>query len=284
MPGRRGLQGAFSNDLTALHERLKALKGDEAALNALLDSGLWPRLGELYEKAPPKPLSCLACGHTAMPLRFGVREDVCVFGGGPLKRHECPRCGCVFGPRWYLEAPAHVIEADYRRLYQGYQEADSTEDEVRAFHLLEPRSDGVYLNWGSGDWSRSVPTLRKQGWNVWGYEPYARTETPFTIRDHRQFSEQFDGIFSNNVIEHFFEPAGQFADIRRILKPGGRMVHASPCYDWAFAFTRFHVFFPMGRAPECLASRTRFCVESTVKDANFAATVFGPPRELTSSS
>jgi len=168
---------------------------------------------------------------------------------GRLERLECPECGCVFGPLKYLRTPEALVSADYALLYSFYSEGDSTEEELRAFDLLKPTRDRLYLNWGSGAWSRSVEILRAQGYDVWGYEPNAQTDSPFVVRRREEVSARFDGIFSNNVIEHLFSPLDQFLDFRTLLKPDGRMVHASPCYEWSFAFTRFHVFFPLGEAP-----------------------------------
>lgn len=266
---------ASADELAALRTRLDALEQAHKAASELLIPGLWTTLARLYERSSDnRPLTCLACARTAASDQFGIREDICAFGGGRLKRHECPSCGCVFGPQWYLDTPSEVVDADYRQLYRNYREADSTDDEIRAFHLLEPKPDGVYLNWGSGAWSKSVQTLREHGWEVWGYEPHAETDSPFTVRNRAEISARFDGVFSNNVIEHFFDPAAQFADFRQVLKPGGKMVHASPCYAWACAHTRFHTFFPMGEAPERLAQRTDFALERQVEDGEFRAAVF----------
>ena len=103
--------------------------------------------------------------------------------------------------------------------------------------------------------------LRAEGWDVWGYEPHAPVskeggDHPFVVRTRGEVSALFDGVFSNNVIEHLFDPADAFSDFAANLRPGGRMAHASPCYAYSFAFTRFHVFFPTGDAPARLGART----------------------------
>lgn len=259
----------MSDDLEA---RLAKLEARLDALGGFMHAGFWHLLDRQYATSgPARPPRCLAC-ESAGP--FTTRDDACVFGGGKLERLECPDCGCVFGPLKYLELPQDLINADYRLLYQTYTEGDSTAEEIRAFHAMKPKPGGLYLNWGSGAWSSSVEQLRASGWDVWGYEPHAETSSPFVVKTRAEISAKFDGIFSNNVIEHLIDPAAQFADFREVLKPDGRMAHASPCYDWRYAFTRFHVFFPMGSAPERLAARTGFKVIGREDDGDYRVRVF----------
>jgi SAM-dependent methyltransferase len=256
----------------SLAGRLATLEAKHEALSGLLQPAFWTLLDRVYARlGPENPPRCLACD---APGPFTLRHDQCVFGGGALERLECPDCGCVFGPLKYLELPSQLIEADYKLLYQSYKEGDSTEHELRAFRALDPKPGGLYLNWGSGAWSTSVERLRAEGFDVWGYEPYAQSSGRYIVKSRGEVSAKFDGIFSNNVIEHLIDPAGQFADFSQVLKPGGLMAHASPCYDWRYTFTRFHVFFPMGAAPERLADRTGFRVVGRENDGDYRVRVF----------
>jgi hypothetical protein len=269
--------GQASSDPSALslEERLARLEAREQALREFIVPAYWNLADHVASQTKPaEDPRCLACARRAPRTQYKVRTDTCVFGGGRLERLECANCGCVFGPLRYLDLPPSLIAADYRLLYENYQEGDSTEAELRAFEMLEPRRDGLYLNWGSGGWSRSVDELRARGYDVWGYEPNAASNSPFVVRTRGEVSARFDGIFSNNVIEHLVAPDAQFLDFHQILAPGGRMVHASPCYQWSYAFTRFHVFFPMGAAPEALAARTGFRVSGRAEDGEFIAVVF----------
>lgn len=253
-------------------DRLARLEARVEAVAGLLQPAFWATLDQLYDRLGPQQLPrCLACDGQGP---FGARTDTCIFGGGRLDRFECRDCGCVFGPMKYLDLPEAIVEADYRLLYQSYNEGDSTEQELRAFHALDPKPGGLYLNWGSGAWSASVERLRAEGWDVWGYEPHAETTSPFVVKTRGEVSARFDGVFSNNVIEHLRDPAAQFADFKAVLKPGGRMAHASPCYDWRYAYTRFHVFFPMGTAPERLAARTGYRVTGREDDGDYCVRVF----------
>jgi hypothetical protein len=263
-------------DLASLAQRLEALEKRHAALKGFLAPAYWNLLDQLGERAPAgdRPVACLACAHQALVSTYPVRIDACVFDGGRLERLECPACGCVFGPLKYLTLPQPLVEADYRLLYADYAEADSTDQEVGAFQALEPRRDGLYLNWGSGAWSRSVETLRALGFDVWGYEPNAPIEDSHVVASKAEISARFDGIFSNNVLEHLFDPAAQFAEFHALLKPGGRMAHATPCFDWLYAHSRFHVFFPLAGSIERLAARTGFRLIGAQDEGEFKVRVF----------
>ena len=266
--------------LSALEARLARVEAEARALREWAVPAVWDALDRLDARTPPAPAPCcLACAHAGPRSDFAERVDACLFGGGRLVRLECPSCGCVFGPDKYLDTPAPLVAADYRLLYSHYSEGDSTEAEVRAFHALGPERGGLYLNWGAGAWSGTVDRLRAEGWDVWGYEPHASVQQdgaphPFVVRTRGEVSARFDGIFSNNLIEHLFDPAAAFADFALNLKPGARMAHASPCYAYACAFTRFHVFFPLAEAPARLAGRTGFRLAAAEDDGDFRVRVF----------
>ena len=133
----------------------------------------------------------------------------------------------------------------------------------------------LYLDWGCGGaWSRTISQLRREGWDVWGYEPSAEAPGDFVVNQRSAIGAQFDGIFSNNVIEHFRDPVGQFNDFHQLLKPGGKMAHSSPCYEYSYEFTRFHTLFLLGKSPEILADRTGFQVTDRVKEGEYINLVF----------
>lgn len=258
------------------HRRLSALENRLEKLQNFVVPMLWSSIDELHQRtrAPTDRLECLACGEGFPRSASTARVDECMFGGGRLERYECPSCGCVFGPEAYLAMTPALIAADMSLLYSTYSEADSTENEVRAFHMLEPREGGRYLNWGAGAWSRSVEVLRAQGFDVHGYEPHVSAGSSHVAARVDDLGGAFDGIFSNNVLEHLTDPAGQFRQFKALLKPGGRMAHATPCYEWLYAYTRFHVFFPLGDSIEALARRTGFRVIGSVRDGPFDARLF----------
>jgi hypothetical protein len=237
---------------------------------------LWNALDKKYEPVlAAAELACIVCGHADRRTGFTLHRDTCIFGGGALERYECPSCDCIFGPKKYLDLPEAAVDADYRFLYSYYSEADSTPNEVRTFNSLKPQKGALYLDWGCGGvWSKTVSTLRKDGFDVWGYEPSAETSENYVVRFRGEISARFDGIFSNNVIEHFRDPVAVFRDFHGLLKEGGVMAHSSPCYEKNYTFTRFHSLFLIGRSPEILAERTGFSVIDRVQDGEYINVVF----------
>lgn len=217
--------------MTAIEHRIARLERQLALTNEYLVSGLWSALDAAHGfSIHTRPISCIVCGHTDRRSGFEVKTDRCMFGGGELERYVCPSCDCIFGPLKYLDLDEVFVDLDYRMLYSGYQESDSSNNETRTFRSLLPQHYGPYLNWGCGGaWSPTVATLRTEGWDVWGYEPSAETSGEFIAHSRDAISARFLGIFSNNVIEHFRKPIEQFREFHERLLPDGKMAHSSPC-------------------------------------------------------
>ena len=104
--------------------------------------------------------------------------------------------------------------------------------------------------------------------------PYGRRGSEFVVNKRSALSARFDAIFSNNVIEHFRDPVAQFREFHGLLQDGGRMAHSSPCYEYAYPFTRFHTLLLVGKSADVLAARTGFAVVDRVKDGEYINVVF----------
>ena len=231
----------------------------------------WKALDVAYEAIlPHRPIRCIVCDHTDARSGFEILVDQCVFQGGRLERYRCPRCECIFGPMKYLDLDEAFVSRDYKVLYARYSEGDSTESEIRTFRSLQPKPGATYLDWGSGGpWSRTVAQLRGEGWQVVAYEPSAEGAGDHVLSRKEVLASRFDGIFSNNVIEHFRDPVAQFRQFHALLNAGGLMAHSSPCYDYAVAFTRFHSVFLTGRSLAVLAERTGFSIVNSTRDGDY---------------
>jgi len=225
-----------------------------------LDAARWNTLDRLEAHAPPPPtLVCPICGQNGPLASFALRVATCQFGGGRLVRYTCPACDAIFGPLKILSLSPEDLTFEYQLLYSYYREGDTTEFEMHTFHHLDPRPDGVYLNFGAGAWSHTTSRLRDQGYTVFAFEPFAETAGEFFITDPKQLAEmRFDGIFSHNVIEHLTDPVSSFRWMASHLKDrSSRLAHATPCFEYRYETSRFHLFFFPGRAVQALAARAQ---------------------------
>lgn len=220
--------------------------------------------------------TCPVCDFTGGVGKFEVKLSHCIFGGGRLIRHTCPECCATFGPDKMFSLTSEELAQDYEWHYKVYQEGDSTEQEIRAFMALEPHKDGVYLNYGAGTWSNSIRRLRADGWNVLGFEPHSGSgeegdimiTSAAELKDHK-----FDGIFSNNVLEHLRFPASTLVELSCLLKEHGKMAHATPCYEYLYAYTRFHLYFLSGASRKFIWEKAGLRETNFIQDAEFMCSV-----------
>ena len=139
------------DSLEGLARRLARLELQNTRLREFVIPAFWNALDRLDARtADETVVACLACGLSGPPSSYAMRVDHCMFGGGRLERLECPDCGCVFGPMKYLQTPSEIVSADYSLLYSFYSEGDSTEEELRAFELLDPKPVGDASDWRIG--------------------------------------------------------------------------------------------------------------------------------------
>lgn len=215
----------------------------------------------------PQQLRCPLCLVIGERDRFGLRCAKDMFCGGKLIRYQCQHCDVVFGTEQMLALSRAEIDREYRELYSIYEEGDATDAELAAFERLEPRTGGRYLNFGCGRWSSALTKLRGKGYDIVGFEPYSANtgmvEHIITSYDRLQ-GMRFDGIMSNNLIEHLQNPVETFRMMRRLLNDKRSiMTHATECYRYAVEFSRFHLFFFLGRSAGVLAERAGLRVEET---------------------
>ncbi|GEM_PF-1119568 len=260
------------DDLKRRITRLESLF--EVTSRALVRSK-YRALDRLDEQTPAtRMLTCLICEYQAAQQTFATRVSECQFGGGRLERYACPQCGALFGPMKMLDITPDDLTDEYRLLYATYAEADPTERELRTFASMSPVRGGTYLNWGCGISSNTVAVLRGRGWDVWGYEPTALSTENHIICRRAEIQATFDGIFSNNVIEHFTEPVAQFRDFASMLKPGGVMAHTTPCYEYLYHNTRFHTIFYLEDSIRVLADKTGFEIVDRQVDGDYINVLF----------
>ena len=239
-----------------VHGRLNALEKIQRQLLIGQIFNHWQLIDRLEKIAPSSlPTSCPLCGQN-LPETLKTFQTDCIFQGGRLLRHQCPHCDVIFGPEKMFQLSSLDLAEEYARHYQVFHESDCTNLEKRSFYDLNPRKDGIYLNYGGGVWSRAVPELRAEGWNVLNYEPYSPEEDEGLIRNREQLAGmRFDGIFSHDLVEHLRTPVKELSFMKSLLKPDGLMNHVTGCWEYIYEYTRFHLYFFVGRSREILAKK-----------------------------
>ena len=220
----------------------------------------WKQIDELAKKEEHAAdiISCNICGYQAQRGSFETKETECIFRGGRLVRYVCPECGVIFGPTKFMNLSQKEIDEDYKVHYYGFNEGCSFDKEIEAFYMLNPDKDGVYLNYGCGCWSKSIQKLRADGYNVYGYEPYApETDNPYMITNEAELVKmKFDGIYSNDLLEHLLHPVEGLRFMKTLLMhPESRMAHSTACYIYKYEYTRFHTHFFTGNSVEVMSRR-----------------------------
>jgi len=261
-----------------LESRLAALENLRAPIRDVITYAMKSHW-HVVDSAEPKPSDadislCPLCGHEG-DRPFSKLVSSCIFQGGQLVRHQCPDCGVIFGPQKMMSLDDELLDLEYRVLYHVYSESDSTESAIRTFHLLEPKLGGLYLDFGCGGaWSGAIEALRADGWNIIGFEPSVKVGSEHVLSSWDEIGRlKFDGIISHNVLEHLFDPVETNRRLAALLNDGGKIIHATPCFDYKYEFSRFHVFFFTGKSPEVLAQKTGMKIDRWERDGDFVACI-----------
>lgn len=250
---------------------LDKMKADLGAVSRQLMAIKWKEIDahRNFNEKPDDIVTCDICGYSAKRQEYETKETDCIFNGGHLVRYVCPRCDVIFGPSKFTALGQDGIDEDYWVHYLGFQEGDSTEKEIRAFKMLDPDKNGIYLNYGCGNWSKSIDILRKEGYQVYGYEPYAANiDNPYIISGVDNIkSMKFDGIFSNDLLEHLINPIEDLKFMKSLLlRPKSKMAHSTGCFAYKHEITRFHTHFFVGKSADILAEKTGFKIVDRCDD------------------
>lgn len=238
----------------------------------------WQTLDRLESMAPyPRRETCPLCG-ASLPKKLLEFKTQCIFKGGVLVRYQCPYCDVIFGPEKMLRLSTTALSEEYQWHYTFSHESDCNELEKQGFFELNPRRNGIYLNYGGGAWSHSTKELRDAGWCVYNFEPYASASEEYVIRDRAQLATmKFDGIFSHDLMEHLLDPIGELQFMASLLHPGGTMNHVTGCWEYLYEYTRFHLFFFLGRSRELLAQRAGLHFDGYARSGYYCRCMFSVP-------
>jgi len=162
---------------------------------------------------------------------------------------KCSECGFVF--------TGHYPDEQNIGMYYGSHDYVSHDDKAKGFlnrvylparrimlkrkgRMVEKAAGirkGRILDIGCGT-GHFAATMKQKGWDVTGIEPnikarnFASGHFGLDVKSPDQISElpsgSFDSITMWHVLEHFHDPFGYAAEIRRLLKPGGLCLCALP--------------------------------------------------------
>lgn len=256
------LYNAIQQKVTELNERLteqdfRSKNIVDEAFGKMLMKNKWQLIDKYYTE--PDMFLCDICDAQIDIRKSDKFESSDIFQGGILKRYRCPGCGAIVGPIKMLELSEKELGEEYRLHYALYNEGNTTEAEIRTFQLLHPQKGKKYLNYGCGGWSDTISRLRTQGYDVWGYDPYAPTDSEYVYNSMEQMRDlHFDGLFSHDLLEHLRYPVETFKIFHHLLTNDGRMAHATACYKYVYEYTRFHLFFYTGHSVETICKRAGF--------------------------
>lgn len=232
----------------------------------------WKKIDSKYKE--PKYFICRVCKCKNHIHDMKKIVANCSFGGGILNRYKCSNCGVIFGPLKFMELSQLDMIKDYIDVYKIFSEGNTYNNEISAFHLLKPNKNKIYLDVGCGSNSKVVANLNKNGYNVFGYDYLSSNGNKIINNVSDLLKYKFDGIFSNNTIEHVIDPINEFLFYKNILKNDGLMVHCTPCYKYCYEKSRFHVHFFVDDSINYLCKNTGFNIINKIDDGVIIKWIF----------
>ncbi|HEX2908716.1 MAG TPA: class I SAM-dependent methyltransferase [Phototrophicaceae bacterium] len=204
--------------------------------------------------SPVTPEVCLVCGSAQLAILYPQAEDYLT--GDGFQVWQCQHCGTGFTfpqkadlsryypsrYRQYTPFIVNILKGLYRRKVHLW---------IRDF-----TAPGRVFEMGCGS-GFMLDTLRQAGWQVVGSErspealTYARQTLGLNVfvgAPNALSGAVFDLVILFQVLEHLHNPVETLAQIRRLLKPGGKVVIGVPnLHSWQAAFGRdrwFHLDVP----------------------------------------
>lgn len=240
-------------------------ENDSVSMEKEFIENKWKLIDKYYNE--PQTMECNICGqeiHTNEAEKL-LSEDI--YGGGMLLRYRCPHCGAIVGPNKMWDLTEEELSEEYKYHYRVNAEGQTTEAEIETFMALNPEKGKTYLNYGCGAWASTIEELRKLGYDVYGFDPYAPCDSEYIITDFDVLKQKkFDGIFSHDLLEHLRYPVETFKVFSEILAEDGKMAHSTACYKYVYEYDRFHLVFYTGNAVNALCERTGFVLAEKIED------------------
>lgn len=155
-------------------------------------------------------MHCLLCGSdTTLFFVYKARDG--------QKFFRCTSCGCIL-----LHPDYYVSEEDEKARYLTH---NNDVNDKRYQRFVSPIVNAILndfskvdegLDFGSGTGPVISKMLRDEGYQI-------RTYDPFFDPDTHALSTSYDYIAGCEVVEHFHQPAKEFARLSALLRPGGKL-------------------------------------------------------------
>jgi hypothetical protein len=201
----------------------------------------------------------------------------CFLSGSELERYQCTKCDTIFGTLEMLGITEDEMASEYSALDLVWKEGDTRASTTRTFFSLEPIKSGTYLDFGCGSKHSAIRDLRNQGWDVFGYEPFVSgCSRDFLIDTKFELSAlKFDGVFSNNVLEHLQDPVQDLLFMKSLLKNDScKMSHSTSCYEYLYEYSKYHLYFFVGSSTEYLCHGAGLSLVSRTRDGEYINQVY----------
>jgi len=195
-------------------------------------------------------MKCYICNNDLDINNLKQFVSKCIFFKRELVRYKCNNCGVIFGPIDLIENKKELGNL-YNTLWKKYNPPSMTIAEVAVFDSLfnyNVSKNGMFLNYGAGRKDDTISTIRSNGYDCYGYDLFAQPRKFIFNNKDKLKDIKFDGIFSNNMIEHLQNPIEEFSFMLDILKPNGVIAHRTPCYSYCYEYSFAHLFFFTGKS------------------------------------
>lgn len=172
---------------------------------------------------------------------------------------RCSHCEGIFKPKHLLPNSVdekehyekHINDVDCPK-YQNFV-SPITHEIQKDFSI---HSLGVDFGAGTGPVIQKV--LQDKGYSVEAYDPYFHPNQAL-------LENRYDFIAASEVIEHFFNPKKEFALLKNLLKPNGKLYCMTHIYDESIDFANWyykndptHVFLYQKKTLEFIAQKFDF--------------------------